>query len=114
MADSSLPSGTLVTSPDLRAMADAWIDRFEAIGGYFGYVYNTDGTPKCRVMGHPMPYVWEPPVQQNLKLCPSEQILEGSQHEGAVKMLYSFLALVPGLRSAVYDLAHEYGLLVAP
>jgi len=95
--------------PSMRSVAAAWIDRFEAVGGFFGRIYSSDGSVKSVGLGYPMPYVWEAPKLHNPKLSPCECILEESQHEGAVKMLMSFLPLVPGLKSAVYELAAEYG-----
>ena len=60
-------------------------------------------------MGYPEPHAWQPPKLHNPKLSPCNLILDESQHEGAIKMLMSFLPLVPGLKDAVYQLAHEYG-----
>ena len=100
-------------SPEMRLFAAAWIDRFEAVGGFFGRAYNPDGSQKSVCTGYPMPYTFEPPKLHNPKLSICDCILEESQHEGAVKMLRSFLDLVPGLRSAVYDLAHEYGAVLS-
>ena len=109
MADTNLQSKSVPASPEMRQFAAAWIDRFEAVGGYFGRIYNPDGSEKSLGMGHPMPYSWEPPKLHNPKLSICDCILEESQHEGAVKMLRSLLDLVPGLKSAVYELALEYG-----
>jgi hypothetical protein len=109
MADDTLENDGRAASPGMRQFAAAWIDRFEALGGYFGRIYNADGSVKSAAMGYPMPYTWEVPKLQNPKLSPCNCILEESQHEGAVKMLMSFLQLVPGLKAAVYELAREYG-----
>lgn len=98
-----------MTDASLRTVAAAWIDRFEAVGGFFGNIYNADGSVKSASMGFPMPYAWDPPKLHNPKLSPCDLILEESQQEGAVKMLMSLLALVPGLKAAVYELAREYG-----
>jgi hypothetical protein len=113
MANDTLGNAAQPGSPEMRKFAAAWIDRFEALGGYFGYVRNADGSVKNAAMGYPMPYVWQPPKLHNPKLSPCDCIIEESQHEGAVKMLMSFLALVPGLRTAVYDLAEEYGAVLS-
>ena len=113
MAETNLQAESAPASPDMRQVAAAWIDRFESLGGYFGHIRSPEGEPRGASMGYPMPYVWEPPRFQNPKLSPCEQILEESQHEGAVKMLMSLLTLVPGLKSAVYELAHEYGAVLS-
>ena len=113
MATDTLQNEDVPASPEMRAFAAAWIDRFEACGGFFGQIYNPDGSVKTASMGFPMPYVWQPPKLHNPKLPPCDLILEESQHEGAVKMLMSLLTLVPGLKAAVYELAREYGAVLS-
>lgn len=113
MATDTLQNESGPASPEMRLVADAWIDRFEACGGFFGMIYNRDGSAKSASMGFPMPYVWEPPKLHNPKLAPCELILEPSQQVGAIKTLMSMLALVPGLKAAVYELAREYGAVLS-
>lgn len=113
MASDTLQSESVPASPDMRLVAAAWIDRFEAVGGFFSHLYSPNKEKRGVGMGYPMPYTWEPPKLQHPKLPPSEQILEESQHEGAVKMLMSLLTLVPGLKAAVYELAREYGAVLS-
>jgi hypothetical protein len=59
-----------------------------------------------------MSYTWTPPTEHNPALSPCDLILEEGQHEGAVKMLLSFLTLVPGLGGAVYHMAEERRLFI--
>lgn len=109
MADTTLQNDSIPASPEMRAFAAAWIDRFEACGGFFGETSNRDGSVNSLSMGFPMPYVWQAPKLHNPKLSPCDRILEESQQEGAIKLLMSFLTLVPGLKAAVYELAREFG-----
>lgn len=113
MATDTVQNDCAPASPEMRTFAAAWIDRFEACGGFFGNTYNADGSVQSAGMGFPMPYAWEPPKLHNPKLSPCYCILEESQHEGAVKMLMSLFPLVPGLKSAVYELAREYGAVLS-
>lgn len=94
----------------LRNFAAAWIDRWQALGGTFGLIRNRDGSERGRSRGIPMPYVWTPPAVHNPCLEPHQLILEAADHQGAQKMLDSFLALISGLEGAVFDLAEERGL----
>lgn len=97
-------------SNPLGPVAAAWIDRWQALGGNFGTMYNPDGTEAGPMRGMPMPDVWTPPEQHNPALAPHEWIVEESHHAGAVKMLESFLTLVPGLREAVRAMVDTNGL----
>ena len=55
MANDTLENEATPASPEMREVAAAWIDRFEACGGYFGRIYNADRSLKSLCMGHPMP-----------------------------------------------------------
>ena len=107
-----MATDTLQNESDLRTFAEAWIDRFQAVGGSFGYSYGANKERQSAGMILPMPYTWTPRVEHNPALSPRDLILDEGQHEGAVKMLMSFLALVPGLKSEVYPLAKDRGLLI--
>lgn len=94
------------SSPGLHSVAQAWLDRWNAIGGVIGEEQDGRG-----FSGLPMPYVWTPPETHNPKLRPHEWIMRQDDHAGAAKMLESPLTLVPGLSDAVYDAARVAGLL---
>lgn len=101
----SEPSPGINLSP-IEQMAFAWVNRWVALGGSFGWTHYPDGSKRTLGRSLPMPYVWEPPSWeeakvQSPKLEPFHMITEREQHEGASKMLESFLVLVPGLSDEV-------------
>lgn len=96
----------------LRTVAEAWVNRWCALGGAFGRILNPDGSPRAICRGIPMSYTWEPPTWEKAQamspaLRPHEHIMEREDFDGAQKMLESFLTLVPGLRDAVHDIADD-------
>jgi len=84
-------------------IARAWIDRWEALGGNFGLMYNRDGTPKSVLRGMLMAQeLWTKPDEGRADLPPHTWLTDWErQHDGAVKVLEGLLVLVPGLRDAV-------------
>ncbi|WP_294121012.1 hypothetical protein [Sphingomonas sp.] len=113
MANDTLENTPAPASPDMRLIAAAWIDRFEALGGIFARDRSRSLEITGCSMGYPMPYVWNPPARDNPMLPPSEQLLDRSHHEGAIKVLFSLLTLTPGLKRAVYEVAEEFGAVLS-
>ena len=96
----------------LAPVAAAWIDRWRALGGSFGCIYNADMTERGLNRGIPMSYVWEPPSYEEAQahsptLRPHEMILRREDFDGAHKMLESMLTLIPGLQDAVHAVASD-------
>jgi hypothetical protein len=102
-------------SPDvdaLQAFALAWIDRFRALGGTFCRMRDRDLQPLGVAVSMPMPYTWTPPTQHNPDLQPHLWITEEEDHNGAQKMLFALLKLMPGGREAVLQTADTIGLVL--
>lgn len=96
----------------LRIVAEAWINRWCALGGSFGRILNADGSPQSACRGIPMSYTWNPPTWEVAEamtpaLRPHEQIVERKHFDGAHRMLESLLTLIPGLAGTVQAIGHE-------
>lgn len=86
-------------------MARAWIDRWDALGGNFGFVYDRDGSPKQVMRGMIVDTdLWKPTDEGREDLQPHMWLVEEKEHSGALRALEGLLALCPGLREAVHDL----------
>lgn len=83
-------------------VARAWLDRWHALGGNFSVAWKP-GQPGQVMIGHPMPYAWTPSDDWGSGMAPHLWLGEGD-HTGAVKALQGLLALVPGLREAVFEI----------
>jgi hypothetical protein len=98
----------------LRQTAEAWIDRWCALGGDFGIIYDSKSQPLGVGRGIPMSYIWTPPAEHNPALRPHEWIIDPADHTGAVKMLESLLTLIPNLQDTVLSVALDRGLVRWP
>lgn len=102
----------IVDAEALCTLAEAWADRWCALGGSFTRTFKPDGSVKSICRGIPMSYTWEPPTWEeasdaNHSLRPHELITNREHFDGAQKMLDSFLTMVPGLREAVSELGKD-------
>lgn len=88
----------------IRAVAEAWVDRWRALGGDFGAV-RRPGEPATATRGMLMALeYWKPTDRDNPRLAPHAWLTEKKHHAGAVKALEGMLELVPDLQDAVFDL----------
>jgi hypothetical protein len=88
----------------LYHMARAWLDRWQACGGDFGWSWNADGSCRGMVRGMPEADYWTPTDEGNDKLPPHTWLVEERHQSGAVKVLEGLMVLVPGLRETVHDI----------
>lgn len=87
-----------------RHMARAWIDRWKAAGGDFGQSFYPDGSFRSLMRGMAEPRFWTPTDEGNPQLEPHQWLTDPAHQRDAVKVLDSFLTLVPGLQDAVFEI----------
>jgi hypothetical protein len=93
-------------------MARAWVDRWRALGGDFGFIYNREGLIEGVTRGMLCGTdLWTDRTDRvHPKLEPHARLIEDGHHAGAVKVLEGLLMLVPGLREAVREIAGSIAL----
>lgn len=85
--------------------AKAWIDRWRALGGYFGYTRKKGEEPRLMRGMLICLDLWKPTDRDNPDLPPHAWLIEPEHHAGAVKVLDGLLELTPGLQEAVKAVA---------
>lgn len=87
-------------------LARAWIDRWEALGGYFGLRYDRDLRPDGVMRGMLCGTDnWTQTDEGREDIPPHTWIVRNEDHSGAVRALEGLLELCPGLRDAVREIA---------
>lgn len=95
-------------------VARAWIDRWQALGGSFGYSYPRGEEPRLMRSMVVATDLWQPTDRANPDLPTHTWLIEEKQHDGAVKVLEGLFVMVPGLKEAVSAVARELTPLSTP
>jgi hypothetical protein len=87
-------------------MARAWIDRWEALGGYFSLRYDRDQKPNGIMRGMLCGTDnWTQTDEGREDIPPHARIVRNEDHSGAIRALEGLLELCPGMRDAVREIA---------
>lgn len=84
-------------------VARAWVDRWRALGGSFGFICDADGQPGQLHRGMPLDLDrWEPTDKGRDDI--RFRLIEEKHHAGAILALEGLMEMVPGLQDAVREI----------